>query len=79
MMTVEQTRAGTRTEKMQDSRVASDEEPRHHAPGNAPDLHAHLAGFTHPRTSEKMRIESPIPAEFTAMMKTFEQVNSTQE
>ena len=42
-------------------------------------LHAHLAGFTHPRTGEKMRIESPIPAEFTAMMKTFEQVNSTQE
>ncbi|HQR84327.1 RluA family pseudouridine synthase [Polynucleobacter sp. es-EL-1] len=35
-------------------------------------LHAHLAGFTHPRTGEKMRIESPLPAEFTAMMKTFE-------
>ena len=42
-------------------------------------LHAHLAGFTHPRTGEKMRIESPVPAEFTAMMKTFEQVNSIQE
>lgn len=42
-------------------------------------LHAHLAGFTHPRTGEKMRIESPLPAEFIAMMKTFEQVNSTQE
>lgn len=36
-------------------------------------LHAHLAGFTHPRTGEKMRIESPLPAEFAAMMKTFEQ------
>lgn len=35
-------------------------------------LHAHLAGFTHPRTGEKMRIESPLPAEFTAMMKHFE-------
>ncbi|MBU3543819.1 RluA family pseudouridine synthase [Polynucleobacter sp. MWH-Mekk-B1] len=35
-------------------------------------LHAHLAGFTHPRTGEKMRIESPLPAEFAAMMKTFE-------
>ena len=35
-------------------------------------LHAHLAGFTHPRTGEKMRIESPLPAEFTAMMKNFE-------
>ncbi len=37
-------------------------------------LHAHLAGFTHPRTGEKMRIESPLPAEFTAMMKNFDQV-----
>ena len=36
-------------------------------------LHAHLAGFTHPRTGEKMRIESPLPTEFAAMMKTFEQ------
>ena len=36
-------------------------------------LHAHLAGFTHPRTGEKMRIESPLPAEFVAMIKTFEQ------
>jgi len=35
-------------------------------------LHAHLAGFTHPRTGEKMRIESPLPPEFEAMMKTFE-------
>ncbi|QWD78368.1 RluA family pseudouridine synthase [Polynucleobacter sp. MWH-Svant-W18] len=35
-------------------------------------LHAHLAGFTHPRTGEKMRIESPLPAEFAAMMKKFE-------
>lgn len=35
-------------------------------------LHAHLAGFTHPRTGEKMRIESPLPSEFTAMMQTFE-------
>lgn len=35
-------------------------------------LHAHLAGFTHPRTGEKMRIESPLPAEFTAMMKNFD-------
>ena len=35
-------------------------------------LHAHLAGFTHPRTGEKMRIESPLPAEFTAMLKNFE-------
>ena len=34
-------------------------------------LHAHLAGFTHPRTGEKMRIESPLPSEFAAMMKTF--------
>ena len=34
-------------------------------------LHAHLAVFTHPRTGEKMRIESPLPAEFTAMMKNF--------
>lgn len=36
-------------------------------------LHAHLAGFTHPRTGEKMRIESPLPAEFAAMMQNFEQ------
>jgi 23S rRNA pseudouridine955/2504/2580 synthase len=36
-------------------------------------LHAHLAGFTHPRTGEKMRIESPLPAEFAAMMNTFDQ------
>ena len=35
-------------------------------------LHAHLAGFTHPRTGEKMRIESPLPEEFAAMMKNFE-------
>ncbi|OWS70751.1 RluA family pseudouridine synthase [Polynucleobacter campilacus] len=35
-------------------------------------LHAHLAGFTHPRTGEKMRIESPLPPEFAAMMKKFE-------
>ena len=35
-------------------------------------LHAHLAGFTHPRTGEKMRIESPLPVEFTAMMKNFD-------
>ena len=35
-------------------------------------LHAHLAGFTHPRTGEKMRIESPLPAEFEAMMQNFE-------
>jgi 23S rRNA pseudouridine955/2504/2580 synthase len=34
-------------------------------------LHAHLAGFTHPRTGEKMRIESSLPAEFTAMMRNF--------
>ena len=34
--------------------------------------HAHLAGFTHPRSDEKMRIESPLPAEFAAMMKNFE-------
>jgi len=34
-------------------------------------LHAHLAGFTHPRSGEKMRIESPLPEEFTAMMKGF--------
>ncbi len=36
-------------------------------------LHAHLAGFIHPCTGEKMRIESPLPTEFTAMMKNFEQ------
>jgi len=36
-------------------------------------LHAHLAGFTHPRTGEKMRIESPLPSEFTTMMNAFEQ------
>ena len=35
-------------------------------------LHAHLAGFTHPRTGEKMRIQSPLPAEFEAMMQNFE-------
>lgn len=35
-------------------------------------LHAHLAGFTHPRTGEKMRIESPLPLEFGAMMNNFE-------
>ena len=35
-------------------------------------LHAHLAGFIHPRTGEKMRIESPLPPEFAAMIKTFE-------
>lgn len=35
-------------------------------------LHAHLAGFTHPRTGEKMRIESPLPTEFGSMMKKFE-------
>jgi 23S rRNA pseudouridine955/2504/2580 synthase len=35
-------------------------------------LHAHLAVFTHPRTGEKMRIESPLPDEFSAMMRTFE-------
>ncbi|MEY3799307.1 MAG: hypothetical protein RLZZ406_608, partial [Pseudomonadota bacterium] len=35
-------------------------------------LHAHLAGFTHPRTGEKMRIESPLPPEFAAMIKNFE-------
>ena len=34
-------------------------------------LHAHLAGFTHPRTGEKMRIESPLPPEFIAMMNHF--------
>ena len=34
-------------------------------------LHAHLAGFTHPRTGEKMRIESLLPTEFTAMMRHF--------
>lgn len=39
-------------------------------------LHAHLAGFTHPRTGEKMRIESPLPVEFTAMIKTFEASNN---
>jgi 23S rRNA pseudouridine955/2504/2580 synthase len=36
-------------------------------------LHAHLAGFTHPRTGEKMRIESPLPQEFESMMKAFAQ------
>ena len=36
-------------------------------------LHAHLAGFTHPRTGEKMRIESPLPKDFDSMMKTFAQ------
>ncbi|QWD96995.1 RluA family pseudouridine synthase [Polynucleobacter sp. MG-6-Vaara-E2] len=36
-------------------------------------LHAHLAGFTHPRTGEKMRIESPLPSEFAVMMKHFEE------
>jgi len=35
-------------------------------------LHAHLAGFTHPKTGEKMRIESALPPEFAAMMKNFE-------
>ena len=35
-------------------------------------LHAHLAGFTHPRSGEKMRIESPLPLEFGAMMNNFE-------
>ncbi|OIN00972.1 RNA pseudouridine synthase [Polynucleobacter sp. QLW-P1DATA-2] len=39
-------------------------------------LHAHLAGFTHPRTGEKIRIESPLPAEFAAMMKGFEKTES---
>ena len=38
-------------------------------------LHAHLAGFIHPRTGEKMRIESPLPAEFDAMIKKFEVAN----
>ena len=32
-------------------------------------LHAHLVGFIHPRTGEKMRIESPLPAEFNALLK----------
>jgi 23S rRNA pseudouridine955/2504/2580 synthase len=40
-------------------------------------LHAHLAGFTHPRTGEKMRIESPLPSEFEAMMKVFNQPEKT--
>jgi 23S rRNA pseudouridine955/2504/2580 synthase len=40
-------------------------------------LHAHLAGFTHPRTGEKMRIESPLPFEFEAMMKAFDQPEKT--
>jgi 23S rRNA pseudouridine955/2504/2580 synthase len=40
-------------------------------------LHAHLAGFTHPRTGEKMRIESPLPAEFAAMMKNFQQTEES--
>jgi len=35
-------------------------------------LHAHLAGFTHPRTGEKMRIESPLPDEFATLMSRFE-------
>ena len=35
-------------------------------------LHAHLAGFIHPRTGEKMRIESPLPKEFLTMVKRFE-------
>ena len=35
-------------------------------------LHAHMAGFIHPRSGEKMRIESPLPPEFTAMMKAFD-------
>jgi 23S rRNA pseudouridine955/2504/2580 synthase len=34
-------------------------------------LHAHLAGFIHPRTGEKMRIESPLPPDFTAFLKGF--------
>lgn len=33
-------------------------------------LHAHLVGFTHPRTGEKMRLESPMPAEFNALLRT---------
>ena len=32
-------------------------------------LHAHLVRFTHPRTGEKMRLESPMPAEFNALLK----------
>ena len=40
-------------------------------------LHAHLAGFTHPRTGEKMRIESSLPAEFAAMMKNFESIEAS--
>jgi 23S rRNA pseudouridine955/2504/2580 synthase len=32
-------------------------------------LHAHLVGFIHPRTGAKMRIESPLPAEFNALLK----------
>jgi 23S rRNA pseudouridine955/2504/2580 synthase len=34
-------------------------------------LHAHLAGFIHPRSGEKMRIESPLPSDFTAFLKGF--------
>lgn len=34
-------------------------------------LHAHLAGFIHPRSGEKMRIESPLPPDFTAFLKGF--------
>lgn len=32
-------------------------------------LHAHLVGFVHPRSGAKMRIESPLPAEFNALLK----------
>ena len=35
-----------------------------------------IAGFIHPRSGEKMRIESPLPPDFAAFLKGFHPIES---
>ncbi len=37
-------------------------------------LHAHLLGFEHPATGEKMRFESPLPPDMADLLKTLEEL-----
>ena len=42
-------------------------------------LHAKVLGFTHPKTKERIRLESPLPADMTALLERIREIDSAKK
>lgn len=62
--TGQRTRASKLSPQARDALIALDRQA----------LHAHLLGFEHPKTGEKMRFQSPLPADLANLLKTLEEL-----